>query len=405
MSTTWEDRYAQRTSRMGGSAIREILKLTEQPDVISFAGGLPAPEFFPGEDVIEACITTVRENGAHAMQYSQTEGLYPLREWLAGQMVGLDGKIDAENVMITSGSQQALDMIGRTFIDAGDRIVAESPTYLGALQAWNIYGAEYLAVPSDNDGIVTDGIEKVLQQNPKFMYLLPNFQNPSGVSISLERRRKLVALAAEYGVPIVEDDPYGALRFEGEELPSVIALDSQRDPGATNYDGSVIYLSTFSKILVPGFRLAWVVAPKSIIDKLAMGKQAMDLHTATFTQYVAYEICKTGFLDGHLQRLRKEYGQRRDIMLEALEQHMPEGVRWTHPNGGLFLWVVVPEGLDTIEIFKEAVKEKVAFVPGAGFHPQSGVTNTMRLNFSNARPEQIRIGIARLGAVLTRLMS
>jgi 2-aminoadipate transaminase len=405
MSTAWEDRYAQRTSRMGGSAIREILKLTEQPDIISFAGGLPAPEFFPGEDVIEACIATVRDNGAHAMQYSQTEGLYPLREWLAGQMAGLDKKINAENVMITSGSQQALDMIGRTFIDAGDRIVAESPTYLGALQAWNIYGAEYLAVPSDHDGIITDGIEKVLEQDPKFMYLLPNFQNPSGVSISMERRKKLVALAAEYGVPIVEDDPYGALRFEGEELPSVIALDSQRDPASRSYNGSVIYLSTFSKILVPGFRLAWVVAPKAIIDKLAMGKQAMDLHTATFTQYVTNEICRSGFLEGHIQRLRQEYRQRRDLMLEMLEQHMPEGVRWTHPTGGLFLWVVVPQGMDTVEIFKEAVKEKVAFVPGEGFHPQGGVNNTMRLNFSNARPEQIRSGIARLGKVLKRLMN
>jgi 2-aminoadipate transaminase len=237
------------------------------------------------------------------------------------------------------------------------------------------------------------------------MYLLPNFQNPSGVSIPLARRQKLVDLAAEHNVPIVEDDPYGALRFEGVDLPSVIALDSQRlGAGDGSYDGNVIYLSTFSKILVPGFRLAWAIASKDVIDKLVMTKQSMDLHTATFTQYVAHEVCKSGFIEGHIRRLREEYRQRRDLMLEMLEQHMPEGVRWTHPAGGLFLWVVVPEGMDTVEIFKEAVKEKVAFVPGAGFFPQGGVDNTMRLNFSNARPEQIRAGIARLGAVLHRMM-
>jgi 2-aminoadipate transaminase len=402
MQTPWDNRYAQRTQRMGSSAVRELLKFTEQPDIISFGGGLPAPDVFPLKEFSDACQVVIRDHGALALQYGTTEGYLPLREMIVRHSDRYGIKVTAENVLITSGSQQGLDLLGRIFINRGDRILVESPTYLGALQAWNAYGAEYVAVPADKDGMVTDALEEALRTGPKFIYVLPNFQNPTGVTLSLERRVQLVELADRYGVPIIEDDPYGQLRFEGDHLPAVVVLDDQyRANSHPSYHGNVIYLSTFSKILSPGLRLAWVIAPPEVIRKLVQAKQGSDLHTATFNQLVAHEISKDGFLDKHIKVIRKVYGERRDVMLAAMDRYFPPEVDWTQPAGGLFLWGTLPEYLKSREVLKDALEQKVAFVPGGPFYPCGGGDNTMRLNFSYATPEVISEGISRLGRVLT----
>ncbi|NCP15675.1 PLP-dependent aminotransferase family protein [bacterium] len=405
MQTPWEYRYANRTQRMGSSIIRELLKWTEQADILSFAGGLPAPEVFPVEKFKEACNTILDEFGAQALQYSTTEGYRPLREMIARHATRFGIDIAPDNILITSGSQQALDFIGRVFINQGDHIVCESPTYLGALQAWNAYGAQYISVPSDENGMIVDELEKALRVGPKFIYVLPNFQNPAGSTLNLERRKRLVELADRYGVPIIEDDPYGQLRYEGEHLPAVVTLDSQFRGDDGTYTGNVIYLSTFSKILAPGIRLAWVVAPQQVIRKLVMAKQAADLHTATFNQMVAFEVGKHGFLDEHVKFIRATYKERRDIMLETMDEVFPSEVRWTHPQGGMFLWGILPKGMDAAEVLKVAIEKKVAFVPGGSFHPNGGGENTMRLNFSFSSPEIIREGITRLGLLLRELVN
>jgi 2-aminoadipate transaminase len=401
MQTPWDHRYAQRTQRMGSSVIRELLKLTEKPDIISFAGGLPAPDVFPVEEFQRACNKVLRDFGPQALQYGTTEGFQPLREMIQRHSLRYGIEVTPENVMVTSGSQQALDLLGKIFINPGDRILVESPTYLGAIQAWNAYGAEYVAVPSDEHGMITEALEEALRTGPKFIYVLPNFQNPTGVTLSMERRHQLIDLADRYGVPIIEDDPYGQLRYEGEHLPSVVVLDGTlRSNSDSCYRGNVIYLSTFSKILAPGIRLAWVIAPPEVIRKLVQAKQGADLHTATFNQIVAYEVGHGGFLDQHIRLIRKTYGERRDVMLGALDSYFPPGVDWTHPEGGLFLWAELPEGYNTTELMKIAVENKVAFVPGAPFYPCGGGERTMRLNFSNAKPDAILEGIARLGMVI-----
>ncbi len=400
MQTPWEYRYANRTSRMGSSVIRELLKLTEQPDLISFGGGLPAPEVFPLEEFKQACIYVLDNFGAQSLQYSTTEGYRPLREMISRHTHRYSVSVTPENILITSGSQQALDFIGRVFINQGDHIVVESPTYLGALQAWNAYGAQYIAVPSDENGMIVDKLEEALRIGPKFIYVLPNFQNPSGTTLSLERRTKLVDLADRYGVPIVEDDPYGQLRFEGEHLPSLVWLDSKRRGDNGTYTGNVIYLSTFSKILAPGVRLAWVIAPEQVIRKLVQSKQAADLHSATFNQMVAYEVGKGGFLDEHVKLIRETYKQRRDLMIEMMAETFPAEVHATKPLGGMFLWGILPEWMDASELIKLAIERKVAYVPGGSFHPNGGGKNTMRINFSYSKPELIREGITRLGTLL-----
>jgi 2-aminoadipate transaminase len=406
MKTLWEYRYAQRTQRMGSSAIRELLKYTEKPDIISFAGGLPAPDVFPIEEFKAACDRVLREQGAMALQYSTTEGYLPLREMIARHSERYGIKITPENVLITSGSQQALDLLGKIFIDPGDRILVESPTYLAAIQAWNAYGAEFISVPMDDDGMNTDYLEEALRAGPKFIYVLPNFQNPTGVTLSMERRRKLLALADQYGVPIVEDDPYGQLRYEGEHLPSIVVLDSQfRDDGTPCYRGNVIYLSTFSKTLAPGLRLGWVVAPPEVIGKLVQAKQGADLHTATFNQVVAYEVSRGGFLDRHIHTIRDVYGERRDLMLAAMDRDFPPEVNWTHPQGGLFLWGVLPTYMDAKDLLTTCLEKKVAFVPGEPFHPTGGGKNTMRINFSNATHEEINQGIKRLGTAINEKLA
>jgi 2-aminoadipate transaminase len=401
MKTPWEYRYAQRTQRMGSSAIRELLKYTEKPDVISFAGGLPAPDVFPVDEFSAACERVLRNQGAQALQYSTTEGYLPLREMIARHSARYGIKISPENVLITSGSQQALDILGKIFIDPGDRILVESPTYLAAIQAWKSYGAEFISVPMDEQGMNTDLLEEALRAGPKFIYVLPNFQNPTGDTLTLERRHKLIELADKYGVPVVEDDPYGQLRYEGDHLPSIVVLDSQiRDNDTPCYRGNVIYLSTFSKTLAPGLRLGWVIAPPEVISKLVQAKQGADLHTATFNQMVAYEVSRGGFLDRHIHLIRKVYGERREVMLASMDRFFPPEVEWTHPQGGLFLWGTLPSYMDANDLLRACLDRKVAFVPGEHFHPTGGGKNTMRINFSNATPENIQEGINRLGTTI-----
>ena len=403
MSTAWTSRYALRTKGITSSQIRELLKVTQKPGMISFGGGLPAPDVFPVQRFEEACHKVLTEQAPSALQYGATEGYEPLRELVANNISRYGIKAKAENVLITSGSQQALDLIGKLFINRGDRVLVEAPTYLGALQAFNVYGAEYVSVPSDDNGLRTELLEAPLRSGPKFMYVLPNFQNPAGTTLSEGRRHELVLLADRYGIPIVEDDPYGQLRYEGEHLPPLVVLDREnlrRDDGYSI--GNVIYLSTFSKTLAPGLRLGWIVAPPDVIGKLAQLKQGADLHTSTFTQFVAYEVARDGFLDQHVKLIRRIYSERRDVMLQALKDFFPPEVTWTHPKGGLFLWVTLPGGLDMEAVFNSAIAQNVAFVPGDSFYandPKEG-SRHMRLNFSNATPEQIREGIRRLAAAV-----
>ncbi len=408
MSTPWSHRFSQRAKAATSSTIRELLKLTQQPDVISFAGGLPAPEVFPVKEFRTACQRVLDEKGPAAMQYGATEGYQPLREMIARHTSRYGIAAKPENVLITSGSQQALDLIGKLLVNPGDRILVEAPTYLGALQAFNVYNAEYIAVPTDEDGLETDRLEAALRSGPKFMYALPNFQNPSGVTLALERRSRLVALADKYGIPIVEDDPYGQLRYEGKHLSPLLVMDREtrgmkRDNGYNL--GNVIYLSTFSKTLAPGLRLGWVVAPAEVISKLVQLKQGADLHTSTFTQIVAYEVAHGGFLDQHIRHIRQVYRERRDVMLDALERNFPPEVTWTHPEGGLFLWARLPHGVNSHELLAAALQQKVAFVPGDSFFAPGTIDEAesrryLRLNFSNAKPEQIREGIRRLALAI-----
>ena len=408
MTTPWQERYAQRTQRMTSSAIRELLKLTARPDIISFAGGLPAPELFPVDEIRCAADELLRREGHKALQYSTTEGYPPLREMIVRHMARYGIMVGLENVLITTGSQEALDLIGKVLINPGDRILTETPSYLGAIQAFNMYGAEYVTVPIDDDGLITEHLEEALRTGPKFMYVLPNFQNPAGVTLSRARRQEVVRIGDQYGIPIIEDDPYGQLRYEGQHITPLVVLDAEMHNEHRNghaYRGNVIYLSTFSKTLAPGLRLGWVVAPEQVVLRMVQAKQGTDLHSSTFDQMLAYEVAKGGFLDQHIRTLRQVYHRRRDVMLAALERAFPDpalGVRWTRPQGGLFLWVTLPPGTDTSEVLIDAVKEKVAFVPGESFHPGGGGKNTMRLNFSNATEEQIETGIAGLGRAITR---
>lgn len=426
MTTPWNQRCAQRMQWMQASTIRELLKLTEKPEIISFGGGMPAPEVFPVSDFRDAADRVLSRRGSQALQYGPTEGYRPLREWIVRQMARYGIESAPENILITSGSQQALDLIGKIMINPGDLILTERPSYMGALQAWRAYQAEFISVPVDDHGLRVDLLEEALCAGPKFMYILPNFQNPGGVTLSLERRRELIEIADHYGVPIIEDDPYGELRYEGDHLPPLVVIDAARlkgraqgAPGGESYydnngdnngngraymRGNVIYLSTFSKTLAPGLRLAWLVAPVEVVQRCVIAKQGMDLHTATLNQMIAHEILtgEDDFLDQHVRRIRAVYRQRRDVMLAAMETYFPEEVRWTYPQGGLFLWVTLPEGLDAAELLKSALDHKVAYVPGAAFHPEGGGNNTLRLNFSLCDPQRIETGIRRLGEVFAR---
>jgi 2-aminoadipate transaminase len=408
MSIRWSNQYADRTRSLTSSVIRELLKYTQRPEVISFAGGMPAPELFPLERFREAAERILGDvpAGQSAMQYSPTEGYLPLRELIVRHTARYGINARAENVLMTTGSQQALDLIAKLFINPGDRILVEAPTYLGALQAFDVMGARYASVPVDEKGLQTESysMSRAIAERPKFMYLLPNFQNPSGVTLPIERRMAVVKLARDHGIPIVEDDPYGQLRYEGTHLPPLVRLDQEAEPSrpANSLErGNVIYLSTFSKTLAPGLRLGWVIAPAEVIARLVQLKQAADLHTSTFVQQLAFETAREGFLDRHIRRLRAAYRERRDVMLATLSAEMPLGASWTHPAGGLFVWLKLPEGMDSEALLQRALQRDVAFVPGTAFFAErSKGQRYCRLNFSNTQPDRIRAGIRRLAGVL-----
>ncbi|HVP37076.1 MAG TPA: PLP-dependent aminotransferase family protein [Terriglobales bacterium] len=382
--------FSERAWKMKSSAIREILKITERPEIISFAGGLPAPELFPIEEIKEACINVLEKNGDKALQYSLTMGYPPLRKFLADRLSKGSTKLDEENIMVTCGSQQGLDLVGKVFIDPGSFLVVEDPTYLGALQAFNAYGPHYTTVDMDQDGMRIDQVSEAIKKTkPRFIYVVPNFQNPSGITMSYERRKMLVDLAQEYYVPIIDDNPYGELRYRGEDVPSLKSLGGEL----------VIQLGTFSKIILPGMRLAWIAASKEVMGVFERMKQGTDLQTSTFAQYVIYEYLKNGKLDQHIEKIKEAYAIRMKVMLDALEEYFPEEITWTKPEGGLFLWVELPEGASATELLDKAISEKVAYVPGKFFFAREDKDNTLRLNFCTMSEEMIREGIKRLARV------
>jgi 2-aminoadipate transaminase len=385
---------AQRMSRMKASAIREILKVAERPDVLSFAGGLPAPELFPVEAIAQAHAEVFAEEGRAALQYSATEGYGPLREWICAHLA--EGGLHAtpDQVLITNGSQQGIDLVAKVLLDPGDVVVVENPSYLAALQTFSGYEASFAVVGSDNDGMRVDDLERLLHvvgRRPKLIYLVPNFQNPKGTTLSLERRRELVRFAQKHRILILEDNPYGELRFRGEHLPSLASLDTE---------GVVINLGTFSKTLAPGLRIGWAVGPRELIRTLTVAKQSADLHTATVSQRATARLLSRFDYNANLEKLRAVYGERCQVMLEALEKHMPAGTRWTHPEGGMFLWVELPRGMSADTLFPLALEKRVAFVPGSPFFAQEPRSEFMRLNYSNRPPELIEEGMRRLGAVI-----
>lgn len=387
--------FSQRAQKITSSAIREILKVTERPEIISFAGGLPAPKGFPVDAINTAFDNVLGQNGRSALQYGPTEGYAPLRDWVAQDLARVGANdISPEEVLIVSGSQQALDMLGKLFIDPGSKVLVESPSYLGALQSFSLFEPSYQAVPTDLGGLIPEGLTDERVQDARFIYALPNFQNPTGTTLNLERRKALVQRCAQANVPIIEDDPYGDLRYAGEDLPGLLGLG--RAAGAT-----VIRLGTFSKVLAPGLRLGYIVAPRPIIAKLVQIKQATDLHTATLTQMAVYETIKSGFLKTHLPAVRELYKQQCGYMLQAMQEFFPPDVAWTKPEGGMFLWVTLPGHIDSNELLQRAIQNKVAFVPGepfyAGVAPQ---TNTLRLSFVTVPEEKIREGIATLGRLI-----
>jgi 2-aminoadipate transaminase len=391
-TTSRAAQFAQRTAHLRASTIREMLKVTQQPDVISFGGGLPAPELFPTEAIGRATQRVMKRLGSAALQYSVTEGIPEMRIWVGERLTRrFGGIISAEAVQIVNGSQQGLDLVGKIFIDPGDHVVLEDPSYLGAIQAFDAYQTRYLTVDTDEDGLIPESLERVLERAdpfPKFLYLVPNFQNPTGRTLAGRRRETVVRICEHFGLPIVEDDPYCELRFEGTDLPALLSYRST---------APIIYSGTGSKIMAPGMRIAWlVVQDEDIREKIVLAKQGADLHSGTFAQYVFHEYVSDGdAFDAHVRRIAQTYAHRRGVMAEALAEFMPEGVRFTHPQGGMFLWVTVP-GVDTTELLKISAESKVVFVPGVNFYPERNVHDGMRLNFSNASEKNIRLGVERL---------
>jgi 2-aminoadipate transaminase len=387
-------RFAKRMPRMPVSWIRELLKITEHPEIISFAGGMPAPELFPVTAIAEAHADVLRSQGPAALQYSISEGWRPLREWIAGRMQRKGIDASADRVLITSGSQQGIDLIAKVFLDAGDSVVVENPCYLAALQAFSGYEANFIAIDSDEGGMRVDLLENALQHSrPKLIYVVSEFSNPKGTTLTQQRRQKLIDLSARYQIPILEDNPYGELRYAGECPPSLAALDA---------NGLVVHVSTFSKTLSPGMRLGWLVASDQVFQAVVVAKQAVDLHTNTLAQRVAARLLETLDYDGHVATLCNVYGERCTRMLSALERYFPSEIKWTRPDGGLFLWVELPQQLSADELFEEAIAERVAFVPGTSFFACEKRSNFMRLNFSNQNPEMIDEGIKRLANVVKR---
>jgi 2-aminoadipate transaminase len=390
-------RFAHRMDGFRASAIRELLKLTERPDVISFAGGLPAPELFPVAEFAEACAEVLRADGPGALQYSTTEGHRPLRAWVCEHLRAVNGiEASVEDVLIVSGSQQGLDLVAKVLLDPGDIVVTENPAYLGALQAFQAYEASFLDVATDDEGMIPADLRRALEgapRKPKLIYAVANFANPTGVTIALERRKQLVAIANEYGIPIFEDDPYGRLRYSGEELPSLTALAGGK---------GVFYAGTASKTIVPGMRIAWLVVPDpEMFEKLVMVKQAADLHSSTFGQRAIHAfVNRPGAVEAHLATMIPVYRRRRDLMLAQLAERMPQGWTWTKPDGGLFVWMRAPEGVDTTLLLERALERNVAFVPGASFWVNRDVRNTLRINFSYSGEEAIAEGVGRLATAI-----
>jgi 2-aminoadipate transaminase len=384
---------AQRMSRMKASAVREILKVAERPDVLSFAGGLPAPELFPVEAIAQAHAEVLADDGRAALQYSTTEGYGPLREWITSHLGegGLHAATD--QVLITNGSQQGIELVAKVMLDPGDVVIVENPSYLAALQTFSGFEVDFAVVGSDNDGMRVDDLERLVggERKPKLIYLVPNFQNPKGTTLSLERRHALVRFAQRHRILILEDNPYGELRFRGEHLPSLASLDTE---------GVVISLGSFSKVLAPGLRLGWAVGPRELIRHLTVIKQASDLHTASLAQRAAARLLTRFDFNAHLETLRAVYGERCQTMLSALEKHMPAGTRWTVPEGGMFVWVELPRGMSADTLFPLALDKRVAFVPGSPFFASEPRSEFMRLNYSNRPSELIEEGMRRLGAVI-----
>ncbi|MHB8523737.1 MAG: aminotransferase-like domain-containing protein [Limisphaerales bacterium] len=395
----WTPHFAERTGQMRRSAVRELLKLTAQPGIISFAGGLPAPELFPIDRVRQATESVLVHQGRLALQYGETEGVAELRDWIAARFSGPNLVVKRTNVMIVSGAQQGLDLIGRVLLDPGDQVVVENPTYLAALSAWRPLGVEFVPVPSDEHGMRVEELEPVLQHRPKLVYTIPNFQNPQGSTLSLGRRVRLAELSHRYQAGLVEDNPYGDLRYSGEPLPDILDLDAKRGSNAVDA-GQVIYVGTFSKVLGPGLRVGWIIAPEVVIDKLVQAKQAADLCTSALAQYVTLELVSGGVLEQQISVLRTAYRERRDTMLAALEKHFPAGITWTRPEGGMFLMVSLPGDVGAGAVLQSALQRQVAFVPGNEFFVDGSGQNTMRLNFSRPAPAMIEEGIKRLGQVL-----
>ncbi|OZI72162.1 PLP-dependent aminotransferase family protein [Bordetella genomosp. 12] len=385
--------FSERAQQLTSSAIREILKVTERPEVISFAGGLPAPGGFPVEVVRAAFDKVLATNGRAALQYGPTEGYAPLRQWVAEDLNAAGAHVTADQILIVSGSQQALDLLGKVLIDKDSKVLVEDPSYLGALQSFSLYQPCYVPVPTDEGGLIPEAITPELAAGARFLYALPNFQNPTGRTLNRARREALVARAAEMGLPIIEDDPYGDLRYAGEPQPGLLAL-------GTAVGATVIRLGTFSKVLAPGLRLGYIAAPRAIIDKLVQAKQATDLHTPTLTQMAVYEIVKDGFLQEHLPKVREIYRTQGRCMMEAIKREFPAGVSWTVPEGGMFLWVTLPEHIDSATLLAEAVAQNVAFVPGAPFYAGKPQANTLRLSFATVPENKINTGIAILGKLL-----
>lgn len=392
-------KFANRIDSLRASDIREILKITQRAEVISFAGGLPAPELFPVEEIKEISRLLMEESGRVALQYSTTEGYEPLRQKIAARIGRkFQTQASAEEVMITSGSQQALDFTGKLFLDAGDVVLCESPTYLAAISAFRAYQPEFIAVPTDDDGMIIEELERILAttDNVKLVYVIPDFQNPTGRTWSRERRRRFIETVSRYGVAVLEDNPYGELRFEGEILPSIKSMDRE---------GLVIGTGTFSKTFCPGMRIGWLVAAPPVIEKYVLIKQGADLCTSLRNQMEIDLFMELFDFEGNLVRLTELYRQRRNAMVAALEAMMPEGVSFTRPQGGLFLWVTLPERIKAIELLKRCLEQNVAFVPGDSFFPNGGVENTLRLNYSNMPEDRIREGVARLAAAIRSMDS